>query len=105
MTAAALSYEEAFVIDLGHRLSQPRRSVTESTRARAAARLQQVQRERAKLAAQEAEVILRLAELSPDDDDLPADHPGATKESWRTEPQFPGVSEFFSAELAVLLNV
>src|SRR4051794_41500901 len=55
--------------------------------------------------AEEAEFILRLAELSPDDDDPAADHPGAKRESWRTEPEFPGVSEFFVHELAMILNV
>ena len=64
-----------------------------------------MQRQRAMEAAEEAEFILRLAELSPADDDPAGDHPGARRESWRTEPEFPGVSEFFVHELAMALNV
>jgi hypothetical protein len=70
-----------------------------------AARLQLLQRRRAMDAAEEAQFILRLAGLSPADDDLPCGHPGARKESWRPEPEFPGVGEFFVHELAMALNV
>jgi hypothetical protein len=70
-----------------------------------AAGLGALQQERAVLAAEEAEYILELADLCPHDDDPATDHPGARRDSWRTEPEFPGVSEFFTAELAVLLNV
>src|SRR4051812_3999066 len=105
MTAAVHSFEEPIVVDLvwpGYRRLP---SAAESSREMVAAGLQWGQRRRAMDAAEEAEFILRLAELSPDDDDPAADHPGARRDSWRTEPQFPGVSEFFVHELAMILNV
>src|SRR3954454_17210442 len=105
MTAAVHSFEEPIVVDLvwpGYRRLP---SAAESSREMVAARLQWGQRRRARDAAEEAEFILRLAELSPDDDDPAGDHPGAQRDSWRTEPQFPGVSEFFVHELAMILNV
>src|SRR4051794_40735269 len=105
MTAAAHSFGEPIVVDLvwpGYRRLP---SAAESSREMVAARLQWGQRRRAMDAAEEAEFILRLAELSPDDDDPAGDHPGAQRDSWRTEPQFPGVSEFFVHELAMILNV
>src|SRR4051812_7195828 len=105
MTAAAHSFGEPIVVDLvwpGYRRLP---SAAESSREMVAAGLQWGQRRRAMDAADEAEFILRLAELSPDDDDPAADHPGARRESWRTGPEFPGVSEFFVHELAMILNV
>jgi hypothetical protein len=69
-----------------------------------AARLQQVQRQRARLAAEEAELVLRLAELTPDADDPAPGTPGARKGSWQSEAELPGVSEFFVPELAHVLN-
>src|SRR3954449_8473836 len=72
----------------------------------AAARLQLIQRRRARAAAEEAEFILRLAALSPDVEDPPPDHPGAGKAYWRSaRSEFPGVSEFFVDELALVLGV
>src|SRR4051795_2280836 len=105
MTAAVHSFEEPIVVDLvwpGHRRFP---SAAASSREMVAARLQWGQRQRARDAAEEAEFILRLAELSPAGGDPAADHPGAKRESWRTEPEFPGVSEFFVHELAMILNV
>src|SRR3954468_9180263 len=105
MTATAHSFEEPIVVDLvwpGHRRFP---SAAASSREMVAARLQWGQRQRAMDAAEEAEFILRLAELSPYDDDPAGDHPGARRESWRTGPEFPGVSEFFVHELAMILNV
>src|SRR3954447_13797666 len=105
MTAAVHSFGEPIVVDLvwpGYRRLP---SAAESSREMVAAGLQWGQRRRAMDAAEEAEFILRLAELSPDDDDPAADHPGARRESWRTGPEFPGVSEFFVHELAMILNV
>src|SRR5437660_1057302 len=80
---------------------RPLPSAAQSSREMAAARLQWVQRRRAQDAAEEAEFIVRLAELSPGDDDPPPDRPGARSESWRSDPEFPGVSEFFAQELAM----
>src|SRR4051794_11557171 len=105
MTAAVHSFGEPIVVDLvwpGYRRLP---SAAESSREMVAAGLQWGQRRRAMDAAEEAEFILRLAELSPDDDDPATDHPGARRESWRTGPEFPGVSEFFVHELALILNV
>src|SRR3954465_768996 len=105
MTAAVHSFGEPIVVDLvwpGHRRFP---SAAASSREMVAARLQWGQRQRAMDAAEEAEFILRLAELSPAEDDPAGDHPGAKRDSWRTEPQFPGVSEFFVHELAMILNV
>ncbi|TQN42756.1 uncharacterized protein DUF222 [Blastococcus colisei] len=66
-----------------------------------AAELGRIQRNRARDAAREADLILRLAELRPDADDPPAGTPGARSRTWRkTDPEFPGVSEFFPDEVA-----
>ncbi len=67
-----------------------------------AAELARVQARRAMDAAYEAELVLRLAELRPDGDDPPPGTPGAR--SWKPDTELPGVSEFFPAELAVVLN-
>jgi len=63
-----------------------------------------VQARRAADAAYEAELILRMSELSPDAADPQPDHPGAGKRGWAPDAAFPGVSEFFPTELAVVLN-
>jgi hypothetical protein len=55
-------------------------------------------------AAYEAELILRLAEQSPDDDDPPAGTPGARTPGWAAGEDPVGVSEFFAGELALVLN-
>jgi len=71
-----------------------------------AAELGAVQRNRARDTAREADLILRLADLRPDGDDPPPGSPGARSRSWRrTDPEFPGVSEFFPDELAHVLNL
>jgi hypothetical protein len=71
-----------------------------------AAELDQLQRNRAKQVAREAELILRLAALRPDDDAPRPGTPGARARAWRrTEPEFPGVSEFFVQEVAHALNL
>ena len=74
------------------------------TREQKAAELQRVQARRAMDAAYEAELVMGLADGTPDTLDQPADHPGARKGSWAPDTELPGVSEFFSAELAVVLN-
>jgi NAD(P)H-dependent FMN reductase len=71
-----------------------------------AAELEKIQRNRARDAAREAELILRLAELRPDIDDPEPGSPGARSRTWRkTDPEFPGVSEFFPDELAHVINL
>jgi hypothetical protein len=68
--------------------------------------LRRIQRNRARDAAREAELILRLAELRPDVDDPQPGGSGARSRSWgTTDPEFPGVSEFFPDELAHVLNL
>jgi len=71
-----------------------------------AAELGQIQRNRARDTAREADLILRLAELRPDIDDPEPGRPGARGRTWRTtEPEFPGVSEFFPDEVAHVINL
>src|SRR5215218_3570830 len=54
-------------------------------------------------AAYEAELVLGLADDTAADDDPAPGTPGA-KGSWAPDAELPGVSEFFTAELAVVLN-
>jgi hypothetical protein len=71
-----------------------------------AVELERIQRNRARETAREAELILRLAELRPDADDPPPGTGGARSRTWRkTDPEFPGVSEFFPDEVAHALNL
>jgi hypothetical protein len=71
-----------------------------------AAELGRIQRNRARDTAREAELVLRLAELRPDVHDPGPESPGARSRTWRkSEPEFPGVSEFFPDELAQVLNL
>ncbi|MGY1832143.1 HNH endonuclease, partial [Geodermatophilus sp. SYSU D01180] len=56
-------------------------------------------------AAYEAELVLGPADDSPDDAEPAHDTPGARGGSWAPDPELPGVSEFFPAELALVLNV
>jgi hypothetical protein len=71
-----------------------------------AAELGRIQRDRARQAAREAELILRLAELRPDNDDPAPGTPGARRRTWRrTAAEFDGVSEFFPDELAHAINL
>jgi hypothetical protein len=75
------------------------------SKAEKAAALARLQEQRAALAAYEAELILGLAADTPADTDPPPDTPGARRPGWAAgENELPGVSEFFTAELAVVLN-
>src|SRR3954452_16080755 len=103
-TAAPHSFEE-IVVEFAWRPSVVRPAPSDLSKEQSAARLQLIQRKRAKDAAEEAEFILRFADLCPDADDPPPDHPGAKKTYWRTAAEFAGVSEFFVSELAMVLNV
>src|SRR3954467_15965675 len=105
MTTAA--HEPAFVVDVVYEpvVSHPGLA-SRAPKERTAAALQLIGRKRAQDAAAEAEFILRLAELCPDSDDPPPDHPGAKKTYWRAaRAEFPGVSEFFVDELGAVLGV
>src|SRR3954449_10992093 len=90
MTTTA-AHEPSFVIDVVY---EPHRSAAaRPPKDHTAARLQLIQRQRSRAAAEEAEFILRLAELCPDADDPPPDHPGAARSYWRSaRSEFPGVS-------------
>jgi hypothetical protein len=71
-----------------------------------AAELARIERDRARQTAREAQLILRLAELRPDTDDPAPGTPGARRRSWRkTDPEFAGVSEFFTDEVAHAINL
>ncbi len=74
------------------------------TREEKAEELRRLQARKAMDAAYEAELVLGLADDTPDTLDPPADHPGMRKVSWAPEPELPGVSEFFPSELAMVLN-
>jgi hypothetical protein len=74
------------------------------TRQEKAAELQRLQARKAMDAAYEAELVLGLADDTPDTLDPPPGHPGAKKGSWAPDPELPGVSEFLVPELAVVLN-
>ncbi len=68
-------------------------------------RLQSQQRQRSRDVAEEAELILALAGQRPATLDPPTDGPGARRPGWTTQPASGEVSEFFTAELATVLNV
>jgi hypothetical protein len=71
-----------------------------------AADLEQLERARARAAAREAQVILRLARMRPDTDHPEPGTAGGRSRTWRkTDPEFPGVSEFFVDEVAHALNL
>ncbi|SFP65701.1 protein of unknown function [Geodermatophilus dictyosporus] len=74
------------------------------TRGQKAAELEHVAALKARLAAYEAELVLGLADDTPDDLDPAPGTPGARRGSWAPDPELPGVSEFFTAELAMVLN-
>jgi len=103
MTATGASSFEGLLVDLvWARQGEP----PELSKAQCAARLQLIQERRARDAAEEADVILRMAELTPDDEDPPPGAPGARSSRWRhTDPAFPGVSESFPDELGQVLRV
>src|SRR4051795_10035799 len=106
MTAAGHGHSfEGIVLDVVHR-PEPPRPVGGVAPAEKPAELMRIQADRARLAARENEVMLGFAADRPDDADPPADHPGARSRNWRvTDPEFPGVSESFPHELAMVLGV
>jgi hypothetical protein len=83
--------------------SLPRLPVELLDREQTAAELQRVVAQKAMLAAYEAELVLHLADASPEGDDPPPGARGA-RGSWGAERPLPGVSEFFPAELSMVLN-
>src|SRR6185312_11920450 len=86
--------------------AEPRLPVAFLNAEEKAAELQRIQAERAKLSAREAEVMLGFAADRPDDRDPQPGTPGAASTEWRqTDPEFPGVSESFPDELAMVIGV
>ena len=83
-------------------IDPPRLPVELLSREQVAAEIERRQRRQAMDAAYDAELILRMAELSPDDDDPKPGAPGARKGGWGADRDVAGVSEFFASELAVV---
>src|ERR1700709_2578005 len=83
----------------------PRLRASWLTDERVAARLQRIERNRARETAEEAELILRMAELRPDDEDPPPGTPRPPRARRQTDPEVPGVSEFFTREVGHALNL
>jgi hypothetical protein len=108
MTAAGALRTPIEAALVGRLLERPpstaRLPVGALTRAEKAAELQRLQARKAMDAAYEAELVLGLADDTPDTLDPPPDQPGARKGSRAPEPELPGVSQFFTSELAVVLN-
>src|SRR3712207_2240255 len=74
------------------------------TRAEKAAELRRGPARKAMEAAHEAGLGAGPAHGTPDPLDPPPDPPGARRGSWAPDAELPGVGEFFTAELAVVLN-
>jgi hypothetical protein len=85
-------------------LAAPRLPVNLLSREQKATELEQLQKRRAMDAAREAELILGLAEDTPDRFDPLPERPGAERRGWTAENELPGVSEFFIPELAMVLD-
>src|SRR4051812_42021231 len=86
-------------------VAEPRLPVAWLSRQQKAAELAGIERSRAMRTAREAELILGLAEDCPEELDLPPEAPGARRDWRQTEPEFPGVSEFFPDEVAHAINL
>src|SRR4051794_11461645 len=96
--------EPAFAVDVAY--APHRVTAAQPADQRLVAALQLVQRRRAQEAAREARFILQFAALRPDDQDPPSGAPSARSRTWRvSEPEFPGISEAFVHELAMVLGV
>ena len=70
-----------------------------------ASELQRLQGDRAQDAAEEAELIMALAARRPAADDPAPGTPGSRRPGWAVDEAYGGASEFFTAELATVLNV
>ncbi|MGY1786355.1 DUF222 domain-containing protein [Geodermatophilus sp. SYSU D00698] len=86
-------------------VSIPRLPVALLSREQKAAELQRMAALKAMTAAYEAELVLGLADDTPADADPAPGTPGARRGSWAPDVELPGVAEFFTAELAVVLHV
>src|SRR3712207_4283283 len=85
--------------------SAPRLPASWLTDEEKAKALQQIQRNRALEAAVEADLIMGLAASRPASDDPPPGAPGSRRPGWAVDAGYDGASEFFTAELAAVLNV
>ena len=74
------------------------------TREEKAAELVRLQVRKAMDTAYEAELVMGLADDTPDALDPPPDHPGAERASWAPDTELPGVSQFSTPELAMVLD-
>src|SRR3954454_15345687 len=83
---------------------EPRLPVSWLSDEEKAEELQRLQRNRARDAAREAELILALAADRPDELDTPPGTPGARRGSWGPDGELPGVSDAFPAELSMVLT-
>ncbi|WNV73738.1 HNH endonuclease signature motif containing protein [Geodermatophilus sp. DSM 44513] len=106
LVAGQVSSAEGVLIDwaVARPVDLPRLPVSLLSREQKAAELARVRAQRAKTAAYEAQLVMALADDTPDTLDPPPGHPGASTGSWAPDGELPGVSEFFTAELAVILN-
>lgn len=106
-TAAHERFSAGVVVDVVYRPAPERsRSVSRLTPEDKARELQRLQAERARMASREADAILSFAADRPDDEDPAEGSPGARSRTWRRiDPEFPGVSESFPHELAMVLGV
>src|SRR5215218_3328300 len=101
MPGSSRSHIDVFWIGDGHAEPDPFAWSEE----RVAARLQEVQRRRAQDTAEEAELILTIAGARPASADPQPGTPGARKADWSGSDRGDGISEFFTAELATVLNL
>jgi hypothetical protein len=69
-----------------------------------AAELARIAKAQAQLAAYQASVVVRLAQLRPDLWDVTPDQPGAHSDGWVPGRAFTGMTEFFADELALVLG-
>src|SRR4051812_10967900 len=97
---------EGVLIDwsLDQPVEPPRLPAELLSRKQATKELQRRQQRQAMDAAYEAELILRLADESPDDADPRPGTRGARRPGWAATRDVVGVSEFFAAERALVLN-
>src|SRR3954466_4419434 len=83
---------------------EPRLPVSWLSDEEKAEELQRIQRNRARDAAREAELILALAAARPDELEPPPGTPAARRGWWKPDGGLPGVSDAFPAELSMVLN-
>jgi hypothetical protein len=88
-----------------HRVAAPRLPVSWLSDEEKAVELQRVQQRRAQDTAYEAELIMGMAQQRPASADPQPDSRGARRPGWAVDAAYDGVSEFFPAELSLVLNL